>query len=91
MDDSRRPDETPETVGTVRRLYWALDLPRQRQDGPWERVPALGLREVESTEVDSVDGFSAYCPEANVDTNGASWRHIGWIALLEVDDHLPNS
>jgi hypothetical protein len=84
IGDSRLPDEgVPEARGVVDRLFWALDLLRQRRDGPWDRVPGLGLVEVESTQVaPDQEGFTAYFPAAGVDANDGYWRHIGWIAML---------
>jgi hypothetical protein len=85
IGDSRLPDEgVPAAEGVVTRLHWALDLLRQRSDGPWESVPGLGLVEVRSTE-DEVAGesFTAYFPAAEMDASEGQWRHIGWIAILQ--------
>ncbi|HEY1520378.1 MAG TPA: hypothetical protein VGL78_18905 [Solirubrobacteraceae bacterium] len=92
IGDSRLPDEgVPETVGTMRQLYWAERLLRPRTDGPWDLVPGIGLTEVESTEVDSVPGFTAYFPETEADVNDGRWEHSGWIAMIEIADELDQS
>lgn len=88
IGDSRLPEGgIPKATGVVSHLYWALDLLRQRPDGPWDRVPGLGLLEVDSTEVDpEQETFRAYFPSTGVDTNDGRWRHIGWIAMLQCED-----
>jgi hypothetical protein len=86
IGDSRLPDEAiPQARGTVERLFWALDLLRQRSGGPWDSAPGIGLVEVASTEVvPDQPSFPAYFPTATSPTDG-SWRHIGWIAMLRCD------
>jgi hypothetical protein len=87
IGDSGLPDEgVPEAAGVVARLYWAMDLLRQRPDGPWDSVPGVGLVEVDSTDVSpDQESFPAYFPTAGVDPNDGSWRHIGWIAMLRCE------
>lgn len=88
MDDTRvDPEDSPHTAGTIRRLYYALDLLRQageRRDGGWVPAPVLGLAEVESTEVDPPSRFTAHLAEPGIDVNDGRWRHLGWMAMLEV-------
>ncbi len=85
VGDPRKDEAIPEATGTVTRLFWALDLLRQRPDGPWDRVPGIGLVEVPSTTVDpDQESFTAYFPgEAPADAQDGHWRHLGWIAMLQ--------
>ena len=87
IDDSDLPEQgRPLAQGTISQLFWALDLLRQRPDGPWEPIPGIGLIEVDSTEVPPApNGFTAYFPAADVDVNDGQWRHVGWIAMLRCD------
>jgi hypothetical protein len=87
IGDSRIPDEgVPEAAGVVARLYWAMDLLRQRPEGPWNSVPGIGLIAVDSTDASpDHEGFSAYFPTAGVDPNDGRWRHIGWVAMLRCE------
>lgn len=87
IGDSRLPPEgIPATEGVVVGLYWALDLLRQRADGPWDSVPGIGLVEVGSTRTEPAqDDFTAYFPAEGAEGSDGRWRHIGWIAMLQCD------
>jgi hypothetical protein len=85
LGDSRLPDcGVPDAQGVVTQMYWALDVLRQREDGPWDSLPGLGLVEVAGTD-DEPDrpGFTAYFPTPGVDVTDGCWRHIGWFAMLQ--------
>jgi hypothetical protein len=87
IGDSRLPEgDIPEATGVITRMYWGLDLLRQRPDGPWDSIPGVGLIPVDSTDArPKQSSFRAYFPSAGVDVNDGRWRHIGWIAMLHCD------
>jgi hypothetical protein len=86
IGDSRLPDGgVPEASGVITRIYWALDLLRQRSDGPWERIPGVGLVEMDSTDQEPDQESTAYFPTSDTDATDGRWRHIGWIATLQCE------
>jgi hypothetical protein len=87
VDDSRRPDDVPQTVGRVVSIHAAFLLYRQGEDGlsrPVENV--LALAEVRHTDDEFPPTFNVHSRGPTPELETGRWEHTGWFVRVEVLD-----